>query len=541
MKAARILTVCGILMMAVSTIARGAEIGDAVGPLKLLNSAGVEISLEHYDKYAATAVLFLSSRCPATEKAIADINALYQRYRYKSILFVGVCSNSAETSDELRDFAQKRGMIFSIFRDPKGEVAKTLGAKATPEFALLDNEGKLVFRGGLETNDGRQIFAGVMERLLAAKPAAPVNTPSERTPIDRPGSKIKREDSFGTIAFSSELIFEKLPGASAFHCSTIAEAPNGDLLCLWYGGSYESADDQVLFLSRRKPGERIWSTPEVLIADSLKPPGNGLLFTDGKSRVWVVWCRMESTQPIQRGEGWDRCKLMYRTSNDNGVTWTADKPMLADDELVRRQGIWFVPRNPPIVTKNGATILGLEAVIQGATTSKTGEKLDQQGSVFLISNDDGDSWRRGGFTTAGSQPALAERSDGSVMAMLRVAPQIAEITSTDNGQSWSEGKATKLANPDSGISMQKLANGHMVIVYNDSPLFRTPLSIARSIDDGATWEAPMALESNPGEYSYPCVIQTSDGKIHVTYTFRRYSIKHVELNEDWMVQIRRPN
>ena len=53
------------------------------------------------------------------------------------------------------------------------------------------------------------------------------------------------------------------------------------------------------------------------------------------------------------------------------------------------------------------------------------------------------------------------------------------------------------------------------------------------------WERPLNLESNPGEYSYPCIIQSSEGKIHLTYTFRRYAIKHVELNEDWLVHFER--
>jgi len=97
------------------------------------------------------------------------------------------------------------------------------------------------------------------------------------------------------------------------------------------------------------------------------------------------------------------------------------------------------------------------------------------------------------------------------------------------------------ADPDAGITMTRLANGHAVVVFNDSELHRTPLSIARSLDEGRTWETPLHLESNPGEYSYPCVNQTSDGKIHVTYTYRRYAIKHVEFNEDWLVHIERPN
>ena len=87
--------------------------------------------------------------------------------------------------------------------------------------------------------------------------------------------------------------------------------------------------------------------------------------------------------------------------------------------------------------------------------------------------------------------------------------------------------------------MTRLANGHLVLVFNDSQTDRTPLSICRSLDEGATWEAPIQLESNPGEYSYPSIIQSADAKLHITYTFRRYSIKHVEMNEDWLVRVER--
>ena len=40
-----------------------------------------------------------------------------------------------------------------------------------------------------------------------------------------------------------------------YHCSTLAECANGDLLSLWYGGSYEADDDQKLWLAGRKKGD----------------------------------------------------------------------------------------------------------------------------------------------------------------------------------------------------------------------------------------------------------------------------------------------
>jgi predicted neuraminidase len=89
--------------------------------------------------------------------------------------------------------------------------------------------------------------------------------------------------------------------------------------------------------------------------------------------------------------------------------------------------------------------------------------------------------------------------------------------------------------------MRRLSNGHVLLVFNNQDNSRTPLHIVRSIDEGRTWDKPLCLETNPGEYSYPSVLQTHNGKIHIIYTFRRYSIKHIELNEDWLTRMERPD
>lgn len=222
-----------------------------------------------------------------------------------------------------------------------------------------------------------------------------------------------------------------------------------------------------------------------------------------------------------RGEGWDRCRLFIRKSKDHGETWSDDQPLFHETR-------WCVPRNPPITLKDGSLLLPVEGIEDGI-----------DGSDFLTRIAIGAPWQKAGFTPKGSQPAVIERDDGTLLALLRHPLWITEIISKDAGRTWTPPVATKLKNPDSGIAMTKLANGHLVLVYNDAIAARTPLSITRSLDEGKTWEKPLHLESNPGEYSYPCVIQSTDGLIHVTYTFRRYAIKHVQFNEEWMFQFER--
>jgi predicted neuraminidase len=96
-------------------------------------------------------------------------------------------------------------------------------------------------------------------------------------------------------------------------------------------------------------------------------------------------------------------------------------------------------------------------------------------------------------------------------------------------------RATSLPNPNAGTDAVTLKDGRQMLVYNhtirgnDFPSDRNMLNIAIS-EDGKSWEPVMTLERQEGEYSYPAVIQAHDGLVHITYTYRRQSIKHVVID-----------
>ena len=80
-----------------------------------------------------------------------------------------------------------------------------------------------------------------------------------------------------------------------------------------------------------------------------------------------------------------------------------------------------------------------------------------------------------------------------------------------------------------GIDAVTLQDGRHLLVYNHTPRGRSPLNVAIS-KDGQQWHPVVTLESTPGEYSYPAVIQGKDGRIHITYTWKRQRVRHVVLD-----------
>jgi predicted neuraminidase len=88
----------------------------------------------------------------------------------------------------------------------------------------------------------------------------------------------------------------------------------------------------------------------------------------------------------------------------------------------------------------------------------------------------------------------------------------------------------ELPNPNSGTDAMTLRDGRHLLVYNPVRLGRSPLCVAVS-KDGRAWQAAAILDKELGdEFSYPACIQTADGMVHITYTWKRVKVKHVVLD-----------
>jgi predicted neuraminidase len=128
---------------------------------------------------------------------------------------------------------------------------------------------------------------------------------------------------------------------------------------------------------------------------------------------------------------------------------------------------------------------------------------------------------------AAIQPTILVHSPSRLQILCRSRQGvITEAWSEDAGRSWSRMTATTLPNPSAGIDSVRLADGRFLLAYNPTREGREKLEVAVSAD-GKAWHRGVGLEDAPGEYSYPALIQSRDGRVHLTYTWKRRRIKHV--------------
>jgi predicted neuraminidase len=503
------------LLVAACAAPAALQAPEKVRAVPLTTIDGHSLVMDNYDERRGTVVVFLSARSEAVQLQIQQISDIYERYRLRGVLFVGVVPNAEETSVELRTFVQNNGVRFPVYRDLTGETTKRFSAKVVPDLFLLDPEGALIYQGGVDN------LAQAIQGLLADVTA---DGTQARDAIGQLGEPREIPDLYGDMDFASQLIFRKIPDVAANHAPTVVEAANGDILALWYGGSYESSDDQALYLSRKSQERSRWMAPQRLVWNPGQPPGNAVIFRFPDRRMGIVWGRMEGSRPVRRGAGWSECRLMMRTSDDDGRTWSED------EEIPGSFG--WLPRNVPVTLANGEFVLPMSGRLEG----------EGSGSFLLVLQEDGRSWKRRGFIPSGSQPTVIQRDNGELLALMRSRPHILQSISTDNGETWSTPEMTVLKNPGSGIAMTKLNSGRLLLAFNDTDRQdRTPFNVIQSFDDGRTWKDTRILEADWGEFSYPSIIQASDGMTHLVYTYRRYSIKHTTFDEGWLTHLERPN
>jgi alpha-L-rhamnosidase len=314
-----------------------------------------------------------------------------------------------------------------------------------------------------------------------------------------------------------EFIYEKAPFKSC-HAATIAETRSG-LTAAWFGGTHEKHEDVEIWFSRKQ--RQSWSSP-VSVADGIEgdkryPCWNPVLYYSNAGRLYLFYKVGPSPS-----EWWG----MLKYSDDDGTTWSEASQL--------PEGILGPIKNKPVLIQGNILLCP-------SSTEHDGWKVQME--RYHIEKDE---WEQPIHVDPQSaynviQPTILKNRDQSLQMLCRSKEgYIISSLSMDQGLSWSELESTSLPNPNSGIDGITLQNGKHILVYNHTGTpegkwggNRYPLNVAIS-KDGQLWRASLVLEQQEGEYSYPAVIQSQNGRIHILYTWNRLKIKHVVLDPGWL-------
>jgi predicted neuraminidase len=354
------------------------------------------------------------------------------------------------------------------------------------------------------------------------------------------------------------------------HGSSIVNLPNGDFLVAWFEGSGERTSDDVKIMGARlKKGDKAWSEPFLMADTPLIPDCNPVLFLNNRGKLFLTWIAVQANlweQSIIRFKtsvnynnagapvwNWQDIILLkpdkkfeeetaakFKSMPESTIGWAGYAPKY--DEMIveaskdaSKRSIGWMTRIKPLLFENGRIVLPLYS--DGFNFS-----------LMAISDDNGESWRPG-LPVIGRgpiQPALAKKKNGNLVALMRDSgdePNKVHFSeSTDQGESWSTTVKTDIPNTAS-VELHVLQDGKWAFLGNDIDDGRYQLRLWISDDEGKTWKWKTFIEndlSKKSSYSYPSLIQTKDGLLHMTYSFhpekQKRTIKYVVVDPKKITQ-----
>lgn len=300
----------------------------------------------------------------------------------------------------------------------------------------------------------------------------------------------------------------------ASHAGTLVDTPHG-LVAAWFGGKQERDPSVGIWLARREATG--WTPPRevatgVQADGSRLPTWNPVLFRARTGSLMLFYKVGPDPQ-----HWWGR----VMTSRDDGAHWSAARAL--------PPGILGPIKDKPVQLPDGA-------IVSPSSTEQGDWRIHMERS-----DDEGRTWQRQpDVASAGIdaiQPSLMVHGDGTLQAIGRTRQgRLFDTRSRDGGRHWAPLRLLDVDNPNSGIDAVALADGRFLLVYNpalpgkDWWDGRGTLAVALSAD-GEHWTRVLTLEDHPGkEYSYPAIIQSADGRVHVLYTWERSHMRHVVID-----------
>jgi len=313
------------------------------------------------------------------------------------------------------------------------------------------------------------------------------------------------------------------------HGANVVETLDGGLLATWFGGSREGGRDVVLWGAEFSPGSLSWSTPRRIVGPAetqamlgryIKTVGNSVLVRGEQGELWLYYVTVSVG-------GWAGSSLNAILSQDDGKTWDAPR------RLITSPFFNFSTLNKSGALRYSDGTIGLPVYHEFIGKFAELLHLDNAGRVL-----DKTRITHGRHSI---QPVVLPLDGQQALALMRdTGPKPGRVLisrSNDAGQHWSADEKLQLPNPDSAVAGLRRSDGSLLLVFNDTESGRSSLALAVSRDQGQSWKTVKHFEQSSdgnGEFSYPSLIRSSNGTMHLLYTWNRKRIRHITFNDNWI-------
>lgn len=336
-----------------------------------------------------------------------------------------------------------------------------------------------------------------------------------------------RSTSLGALEGETRIVSSGSP--PSVHSATAVEIAGGRIRAFWYGGSREGAKDVAIYSAVFDPSSSTWGPQEIATTREgtardlrryVKKLGNPVVARDSRGRLWLFYVS------VSLG-GWSGSAVNFRISEDQGATFGAAQRIVTSPFL----NLGTLVRGPALVFEDGT--LGLP--VYHELLGKFGEllRISAEGEVL-------DKIRLS-HGRSSLQPVVVPLARLEAVAFLRSSgwssKRVLSVRTEDGGRTWSDLAPTELPNPDAAVGALRTSTGEILIAFNDSEVDRSNLKLASSRDGGRSFTVLLTVnpprptgptgEAESPELAYPWLLESSDGALHLLYTWNRSRIVHV--------------
>ena len=149
------------------------DIGAAAPDFKAQGVDGKDYSLTSTKGAKVTVLCFTCNGCPVAVAYEDRFVEFAKQYSSKGVKFIALnCNNATENLKAMKQRSEEKGFPFPYVFDASGDAARAYGARVTPHLFLIDEHGKVAYRGAFDDNmkDAKKHFvADAVDALLAGK------------------------------------------------------------------------------------------------------------------------------------------------------------------------------------------------------------------------------------------------------------------------------------------------------------------------------------------------------------------------------------